>query len=445
MIANDENSHPKSLSKGPPALDDLTEAAKVYDFIRVIRKSEKPEDDKELGSIFEAQMASVVGELRKSLSEASPEHVKGGMILKAKYSLLDKAFNKMIDMYPTNKNVATVWRQINKLYGEMFDGFMTLLIEAVPQEPDPELVQNSVKEATEKLQQEVEELRGEMSVLEGRLKSEQDEKDRIIGDRKELAMQVNSLEEENKKYLQTIIKRSKEVAITASPSVPLLPPSSQSPKAQSVSPQHVQPFSPVNKRSPPQETRRILSLKALKEVINDIYTQKVKFDERCAMAGQPKETMEQYMYTYLNQRYGLKALIIEWATAIVSGIKKHSKEDSDVALFGKILQNECDEEYRLIHIEVKTAIIDILKAKMRKKYPLKSDASILKILSDVQSGYIEEWACDAIVKKMYNEEDAMLLLGRIKERVAATGKDSNRILFIEFQRVRFECKKGRWF
>jgi len=36
------------------------------------------------------------------------------------------------------------------------------------------------------------------------------------------------------------------------------------------------------------------------------------------------ETMEEYMYTYLNQKYGLKSLTIEWALGIVSGIKKYS-------------------------------------------------------------------------------------------------------------------------
>ena len=33
--------------------------------------------------------------------------------------------------------------------------------------------------------------------------------------------------------------------------------------------------------------------------------------------------MEQYMYTYLNQRYGLKNLIIEWAAAIINAIKMY--------------------------------------------------------------------------------------------------------------------------
>jgi hypothetical protein len=94
--------------------------------------------------------------------------------------------------------------------------------------------------------------------------------------------------------------------------------------------------------------QKVLSLKQLKELINDIYNSKTKFDMRCEEGKQAKETMEQYMYTYLNQRYGLKNLIIEWAAAIITGIKTFSREDHDVALFGKILRNECDEEFRFI-------------------------------------------------------------------------------------------------
>ena len=54
------------------------------------------------------------------------------------------------------------------------------------------------------------------------------------------------------------------------------------------------------------------------------------------------------MYTYLNQKYGLKSLIIEWATAIINGIKKFSKTSNDVCVFGRILRNECDEEFRFV-------------------------------------------------------------------------------------------------
>jgi len=62
------------------------------------------------------------------------------------------------------------------------------------------------------------------------------------------------------------------------------------------------------------------------------------------------------MYTFLNQRYGLKTLIIEWAAAIIAGIKQYSKEDHEIALFGKILRNECDEEFRFIQQTVRDTV-----------------------------------------------------------------------------------------
>lgn len=31
------------------------------------------------------------------------------------------------------------------------------------------------------------------------------------------------------------------------------------------------------------------------------------------------------MYTYLNQKYGLKSLIVEWAASIINGVKCYIK------------------------------------------------------------------------------------------------------------------------
>ena len=93
---------------------------------------------------------------------------------------------------------------------------------------------------------------------------------------------------------------------------------------------------------------RNLTLKQLKDTIQDMYSQKIKFDKKCEDSHQARESMEQYMYTYLNQKYGLKNLIVEWVVAIVNGIQRFHTEDHDVALFGKILKSECDEEFRFI-------------------------------------------------------------------------------------------------
>jgi len=43
-----------------------------------------------------------------------------------------------------------------------------------------------------------------------------------------------------------------------------------------------------------------LSLKQMRELIVDIYSCKKKHDEKNSLSKLPKETMEQYMYTYLN-------------------------------------------------------------------------------------------------------------------------------------------------
>lgn len=55
-----------------------------------------------------------------------------------------------------------------------------------------------------------------------------------------------------------------------------------------------------------QTSVRALTLKQMKDVIEEIYASKAKYDQRCLEAKLPRETMEQHMYTYLNQKYGLK-------------------------------------------------------------------------------------------------------------------------------------------
>jgi hypothetical protein len=86
--------------------------------------------------------------------------------------------------------------------------------------------------------------------------------------------------------------------------------------------------------------------------------------------------MEQFMYTYLNQKYGLKSLIIEWASIIIHGVRTYLKDDHEVTLFGKILKNECDEEFRFIQMHVKDTLANLLKILLREKHHLKSEAEI---------------------------------------------------------------------
>jgi hypothetical protein len=126
----------------------------------------------------------------------------------------------------------------------------------------------------------------------------------------------------------------------------------------------------------------VLTLKQLKDTITDMYAQKVKFDKKSEDSHVPKETMEQYMYTYLNQKYGLKSLIVEWAASIINAVKTYLREDHEVTLFAKILKNECDEEFRLIQLHVKDTLLQLVRVIYKDKYPLKSEADVQKYLEE---------------------------------------------------------------
>ena len=150
-----------------------------------------------------------------------------------------------------------------------------------------------------------------------------------------------------------------------------------------------------------------------------MYLQKEKFDRKCLDAKVPKETLEQYMYTYLNQKYGLKSLIVEWAASIINGVKTYIKQDHDIALFAKILKNECDEGFRSIQVHVKETLLSLVKVMIKDKYPLKSELEVQRLLDNIQKGRIEDWMWQKIIERMYDDSDADALVQKIAENIAS--------------------------
>ena len=127
--------------------------------------------------------------------------------------------------------------------------------------------------------------------------------------------------------------------------------------------------------------RKPLSIKITKDIINELYNSKVNYDIICLENRLPNETLEQYMYIFLNNKYGLKNLVIDWASAIINAIKLYSNEDCEINLFGKILRNEQEEDSRLILIKLKSNISELLEYYYKKKHPLKPQKEINKIMS----------------------------------------------------------------
>ena len=125
--------------------------------------------------------------------------------------------------------------------------------------------------------------------------------------------------------------------------------------------------------------------------------------------------MEQYMYTYLNQKYGLKALIVEWAASIIGAVKTYLKKDHEVTLFAKILKNECDEEFRFIQVHVRDTLFQLVKVILRDKYPNKSETDLSRQMEMIRDGRIEDWIWQKILDKMYEESDSEILFQQIRD------------------------------
>ncbi|KAK7198677.1 Leucine Rich repeats (2 copies) [Novymonas esmeraldas] len=181
------------------------------------------------------------------------------------------------------------------------------------------------------------------------------------------------------------------------------------------SPQPLPPAGVTRRSQRRQSFAKSLTLRQLKEIIEEIYASKAKYDDKCKRNQLPRETMEQHMYSYLNQRYGLRDIILEWATAIVQAVRRYAPEDNDVAVFGKILRNEVDEDFRFVQQHVRETVKELLRLHLKARRPLAGVAELNSALQCAMSGTVAEDAWKEVVKYMYNAGDAALITSIIHQ------------------------------
>ena len=145
---------------------------------------------------------------------------------------------------------------------------------------------------------------------------------------------------------------------------------------------------------------RIISLKNLLDIINQIYKLRSSRIEKQNQGVYNKGTLEQDFYAYLKSRYGLKNLIIEWSINILSSIQAYYEISGEVYLFALILKNELDEDSIEILNKIKTTMNNILN--------LIYDYNIRKIKDIKQNKeFINENEWIAIGNLLYNDDDQM--------------------------------------
>lgn len=54
----------------------------------------------------------------------------------------------------------------------------------------------------------------------------------------------------------------------------------------------------------------------------------------------------------------------------------YASKDNDVEVFGKIIRNEIDEEFRFVQQQVKETVSDLLKMYLKEKFNKKTDSQI---------------------------------------------------------------------
>jgi Ca2+-binding EF-hand superfamily protein len=84
-------------------------------------------------------------------------------------------------------------------------------------------------------------------------------------------------------------------------------------------------------------------------------------------------------------------------------------------VFGKILRNEIDEEFRLVQKQLKETVAELLRVYLKGKYPLKRDDDITGIIKKRMAGHILEEEFVDIIKYMYNRDDSVAILLRLND------------------------------
>ena len=149
---------------------------------------------------------------------------------------------------------------------------------------------------------------------------------------------------------------------------------------------------------------RQLSQEGLLELINEIYKSKAIANKKNTSIGKPLDTMEQHMYTFLQNKYGLKNIITDVASAIISSIKQHAKLNNEIRLFGLILQNEIEEKSIQILTKIKSILNECLITVIQLDNPYKTQTDINTLVSSARSTFIQEDTWLRIISLIFQKD-----------------------------------------
>jgi hypothetical protein len=382
--------------------EDLALIAGVYDRIRKLYKDTRLNKDSALTEAFEKVIRKTVGDLSLLLKDETKADSVPIHVIASKFSLhqfCGVQFSGYLELKDAKSSSL-----LREMLAHQATCFQDLVTASLAYRGD--FTQVSAKNKA--LEQEIEAVLQAAEDLEQATLNAQHERDEVRAElmayKEETSSYVQALQQENQQYLEKIIKLSKQSAAHAvSPT--FIQKTSTPPKS----------FNSIRFNIPQQPTIKELSLRQLKELVDEIYASKKKFDSKCIELQQTRETMEQHMVTFFNQKYGLKNLTQEWCASTLKAVAKFEGEDSEVSTFANILRHEVDEEYRLVQEQVKQSVTELLRQQIKTKSPYMGEAQVKAVLHDKLGGELleEDWV--SVVRYMYNEGDADYLRGLLTD------------------------------
>ena len=369
-------------------------------YTEIVNKLNSIENQQNFINDFQNKLYEEAEKVKLCLNNNSPNYIYANVVIQSQFKLQKYLSEKFIEkLDEKNKEIG------NLLFKNIFETAKNLN-EII------NLLYPKIEEKTESLRNQLEEAlksNEDLSDYEQKLKEVNKEKEFLNNEKIIIQNKLDLLENENKIMTEKLLNNAKEI-YERNKETPIkeikernniIKDNNNSNQISNFTYGNNNSQTTLNLSSP-----KILSIKNTKDIINEIYNSKTIYDKKCYENKIPRETMEQHMYTYLNHKYGLKSLIIEWAAAIINAIKLYSNQDSDINLFGKILRNEQEEDSRFILTKIRNTISELFEFYLKSKSPLKSQIDIKKMLENKKNGILNEEEWKGIIYYIYSEEDA---------------------------------------
>ena len=396
-------------------IEDLSLENEFPLFKEIVNKINSIELKENFQNTFEKKFSEETEKVKLSLKNNIPLYIYANIIIKSKFKLYKYLSEQYIEkLNEKNKEIASL------LFNNIFN-CGEKLIQII------DLIYPKIEEKYESLRSQLEDalkLSDNIVEFEQKLKTVTKEKDILSNENNLIQNKLILLENENKLMSEKLLNNAKEIYQKNKNISPIKEITDKNNNIDKNSLLNINNnFLPI--------TPKVLSLKYAKEIMNEIYNNKIIYDKKCNENKLSRETMEEYMYTYLSNKYGLKNLIIEWAAAIINAIKLYSNRDIEINLFGKILRNELDEESRFILDQLKNTILELIEYYLKSKNPLKSKTYLKKMLNNKKEGLLKEEEWRGIIYYIFPNEEAQIIENKILLYIQKLNeKNDNNLYFI---------------